>query len=131
DPQRIAQVLGNLVANSLRHTPSGGSVVLRAWVGMKDGKNAVCMSVSDTGSGIAAEDLPHIFDRFYRVDHARTRAGGGAGLGLAIAKRMIDAHGGGMWAESVVGQGTTVGFWLPMEDGTNYELRITNSQLER
>lgn len=115
DPQRIAQVLGNLVANSLRHTPGGGSVVLRAWVGAKDGKAVVWMSVRDTGSGIAAEDLPHIFDRFYRGDHARTRAGGGAGLGLAIAKRMIEAHGGAMWAESAVGQGTVVGFWLPVE----------------
>lgn len=114
DPQRIAQVLGNLVANSLRHTPGGGSVMLRAWTERRDGKQVVGMSVWDTGSGISAEDLPHIFDRFYRADHSRTRSSGGAGLGLAIAKRMIEAHGGSIWAESKRGEGTVVGFWLPL-----------------
>ena len=74
----------------------------------------MCMSVSDTGSGIAPGDLPHIFDRFYRVDHARTRSGGGAGLGLAIAKRMIEAHHGSIWAESRPGEGTTIAFSLPL-----------------
>lgn len=114
DPQRIAQVLGNLVANSLRHTPAGGSVDMKAWLEVRAGKNVLCMSVKDTGSGISAEDLPHIFDRFYRVDHARTRSAGGAGLGLAIAKRMIEAHNGGMWAESKPGEGTLVGVWVPV-----------------
>lgn len=114
DPQRIAQVLGNLVANSLRHTPTGGTVLLNAWVLAQDKQQAVCISVSDTGSGIAPEDLPHIFDRFYRADPARTRAGGGAGLGLAIAKRLIEAHHGQIWAESSPGKGTTVAFSLPV-----------------
>jgi signal transduction histidine kinase len=114
DPQRISQVLGNLVANSLRHTPAGGAVVLNAWTRTQDGRQEVCISVRDTGRGIAPGDLPHIFDRFYRADPARTRAGGGAGLGLAIAKRMIDAHHGTIWAESAPGEGTTVSFCLPI-----------------
>src|SRR5205807_2691520 len=122
--------LGNLVANSLGHTPAGGTVVLNAWVpGQGSGIGGVrpyaptespysptllCMSVSDTGGGIAPGDLPHIFDRFYRADPARTRASGGAGLGLAIAKRMVEAHHGTIWAESRPGEGTTVIFSLPM-----------------
>jgi two-component system OmpR family sensor kinase/two-component system sensor histidine kinase BaeS len=114
DPQRIAQVLGNLVANSLRHTPPGGQVRLNAWPGVEGGRKVVCMSVSDSGAGIPAGDLPHIFDRFYRVDHARTRTGGGAGLGLAIAKRMVEAHGGSIWAESSPGVRTAVSFCLPL-----------------
>ncbi len=117
DPQRISQVLGNLVANSLRYTPAGGAVLLSAWALTQrpgDGRPALYMSVSDTGSGIATGDLPHIFDRFYRADPARTRAGGGTGLGLAIAKRMIEAHHGTIWAESSPGQGTRISFSLPM-----------------
>jgi two-component system OmpR family sensor kinase/two-component system sensor histidine kinase BaeS len=114
DPQRISQVLSNLVANALRHTTAGGAVLLDAWVHMESGRRLLCISVSDTGSGIAPQDLPHIFDRFYRVDHARTRAGGGAGLGLAIAKRLIEAHHGSIWAESSLGSGTKVSFSLPM-----------------
>ncbi|HST05344.1 MAG TPA: ATP-binding protein [Chloroflexia bacterium] len=110
DPQRISQVLGNLIANSLRHTPAGGTVLLNA---SRDA-GAVYVSVSDTGSGIAPEDLPHIFDRFYRADAARTRTGGGAGLGLAIARRLIEAHHGTIRAESAPGQGTVITFSLPL-----------------
>jgi len=109
DPQRIAQVLGNLVGNALRHTPSGGSVVMRA--SCRPG--AVVFEVSDSGSGIAPADLPHIFDRFYRADRSRTRSSGGAGLGLAIARRIVEAHGGQIWAESAPGSGTTFRFSLP------------------
>lgn len=132
DPQRIAQVLGNLVANSLAHTPAGGAIVLNAWVSAQGpgtrgnvssspspppspySLTLLCISVSDTGYGIPQADLPHIFDRFYRADPARTRAGGGAGLGLAIAKRIVEAHHGQIWAQSVLGQGTTVAFCLPI-----------------
>jgi two-component system OmpR family sensor kinase/two-component system sensor histidine kinase BaeS len=116
DPQRIAQVLSNLVANSLGHTPAGGPVLLSAWVGVQDPveRRAVYVSVSDTGSGIAPGDLSHIFDRFYRADPARARAGGGAGLGLAIAKRIIEAHQGTIHAQSALGKGTTVSFSLPI-----------------
>lgn len=113
DPQRISQVLGNLVGNALRHTPSGGRIILGARTGTSEGRPIVCISVSDTGSGIAPADLPHIFDRFYRADPARTRAGGGAGLGLAIARRVVEAHNGAIWAESIPGNGTTITFALP------------------
>jgi signal transduction histidine kinase len=115
DPQRISQVLGNLVANALRHTPSGGSVRLDAVERVGEEGREIVVSVSDTGSGIAPQDLPHIFDRFYRADPSRTRAAGGAGLGLAITKRIIEAHGGMIWAESAPGSGTTVSFSLPVQ----------------
>lgn len=110
DPQRIAQVLANLVGNALCYTPAGGEVSLCAR-GEADG--AVVFEVRDSGAGIGAADLPHIFDRFYRADRSRARGSGGAGLGLAIARRLVEAHGGAIWATSEVGQGTTVGFRLP------------------
>lgn len=109
DPQRIAQVLGNLVSNALRHTPPGGVVTLA----VRAGPSEALFEVRDTGTGIAPEDLPRIFDRFYRADPSRARASGGAGLGLAIARRIVEAHGGRIWAESTPGQGTTVRFTLP------------------
>ncbi|MFV9505183.1 MAG: ATP-binding protein [Oscillochloridaceae bacterium umkhey_bin13] len=113
DPQRIAQVLGNLLANALHHTPPGGSVTLR--VEPQPGEpSLLCFGVHDTGVGIAPVDLPMIFDRFYRADRARTRSSGGAGLGLAITRRIIEAHGGRAWATSTLGQGTTVSFTLPI-----------------
>ncbi|NCC34043.1 MAG: HAMP domain-containing protein [Chloroflexia bacterium] len=117
DPQRISQVLGNLVGNALRHTPADGQITLSAQV--VDG--GVAFAVSDTGHGIAPADLPHIFDRFYRVDRARSRSAGGAGLGLAIARRIIETHGGTITATSTLGDGTTMRFVLPLEpasDGT-------------
>ncbi|MCX7861239.1 MAG: ATP-binding protein, partial [Chloroflexus sp.] len=110
DPQRIAQVLGNLISNALRHTPAGGMVS----VTVAAEPNGVIFRVSDTGPGIAPADLPHIFDRFYRADRARTRSSGGAGLGLAIARRLVEAHGGQIWAESELGRGTIVSFRLPV-----------------
>ncbi|MEO6458558.1 MAG: HAMP domain-containing sensor histidine kinase [Chloroflexia bacterium] len=109
DPQRISQVLSNLVSNALRHTPPGGTITLRAWMEPAGG-GLVNISVQDTGSGIAPEDLPHIFDRFWKADRARSRSGG-AGLGLAIARRIVEAHGGRIWADSTP-YGTTVGFSL-------------------
>ncbi|WP_299756056.1 ATP-binding protein [uncultured Chloroflexus sp.] len=109
DPQRIAQVLGNLISNALRHTPAGGVV----HVTVAADPDGIVFSVTDTGPGINPADLPHIFDRFYRADRARTRSSGGAGLGLAIARRLVEAHGGQIWAESELGRGTTVRFRLP------------------
>ena len=114
DPQRISQVLGNLVTNALRYTSPGGAITLSAWYDLVAGQPQVCMAVSDTGSGIAPEDLPHVFDRFWRADRSRSRSSGGAGLGLAIAKRIIDAHQGYIWAYSDPGRGTTVAFSLPL-----------------
>jgi signal transduction histidine kinase len=102
DPQRLGQVLGNLVANALRHTPPGGQVTLGA---AKASANQVHLWVKDTGEGIWPEDLPHIFDRFYRADKSRARTTGGAGLGLAIARQLVQAHGGQIEVESQPGQG--------------------------
>ncbi len=117
DGQRIAQVLRNLVSNALRHTPTGGVVVLAAVGPEPDdpGKPAlVRFSVRDTGVGISPEELPQIFERFYRADRSRSRSSGGAGLGLAITRRIVEAHGGRAWAESVPGRGTTINFSLPL-----------------
>ena len=103
DPERMAQVLGNLVSNALRYTPAGGQITLAAAAVAGE----VALQVADTGSGIAAEDLPHIFNRFYRADQSRQQQNGESGLGLAIAKSMVEAQGGIITVESSPGRGTT------------------------
>ncbi|MBL8058664.1 MAG: HAMP domain-containing protein [Anaerolineales bacterium] len=110
DAQRIEQVIGNLLSNALRHTPAGGRVVCRA---AAEAAGAVTVAIADTGPGIPAEALPHIFERFYRADRSRSRADGGTGLGLAIVRQLVEAHGGRVWAESPPGQGATIAFSLP------------------
>ncbi len=110
DPDRLSQVLRNLLANSIRHTPSGGSITVRTKAGPA---NSVQIDVLDTGEGIAAEDLPHVFDRFYRADKSRTRERGGTGLGLAIAKAWVEAMGGTIGAESQQDHGSRFWFALP------------------
>ena len=109
DPQKIERVLTNLIGNALRHTPEGGQVTIDAQ--RRDGK--VRVSVSDTGEGIPAEHLPRVFERFYRGEKSRSRASGGAGLGLAIAKGIVEAHGGTIEVSSRVGEGSTFTFTLP------------------
>jgi two-component system, OmpR family, sensor histidine kinase BaeS len=112
DPERMGQVLGNLLDNALRHTPAGGTVTISAARSRKTG--GVALSISDTGEGIPAEHLPHVFERFYRVDTARDRAHGGSGIGLAIAKALVQAHGGQLTATSPgTGQGSTFRILLP------------------
>jgi signal transduction histidine kinase len=114
-PQKIERVLYNLVANAIRHTPAGGRIVLSVCTQEPGAPDlAVTFSVADTGEGISAEDLPHVFDRFYRGEKSRSRATGGAGLGLAIARGIVEAHGGRIWIESERGRGTTVSFSLPL-----------------
>ncbi len=110
DQQRVVQILGNLVRNALRHTPEGGLVALRAV--RQDGW--VTVSVEDTGEGIPPERIPYLFDRFYRGDEARDRASGGAGLGLAIVRELVEAMGGDVSVESTVGQGSRFSFRLPL-----------------
>jgi signal transduction histidine kinase len=109
DPDRLAQVLTNLISNAIRHTPSGGQVA----VNVRETGDSVLLTVADTGSGISAEDLPHVFDRFYRGDRSRSRQGGGAGLGLAIARQLVVAHGGTIRVASEAGAGTTFTIELP------------------
>lgn len=110
DEIRLMQVLGNLVSNALRYTPEGGRIVLAATA---SGERAISLSVRDTGPGIAPADLPFIFDRFYRADKARTAEGGESGLGLAIAKAIVEAHGGALTVQSAPGQGATFIIQLP------------------
>jgi two-component system OmpR family sensor kinase len=110
DPDRVAQVLRNLLLNALRHTPPGGAVTVT--VGRSAG--AVEIAVSDTGEGMAPDDLRHVFERFWRADPARTRAGGGTGLGLSVAQSLVKAQGGRIWAESTPGAGSTFRFTLPI-----------------
>ncbi len=110
DPERVHQVIFNLVDNAVRFTPEGGEVRIEAH--RHDG--SVEVSVADTGMGIPPEALPRLFERFYRVDPARAREGGGTGIGLAIARSVVEAHGGTIRAESQPGHGSTFTFDLPV-----------------
>jgi two-component system OmpR family sensor kinase/two-component system sensor histidine kinase BaeS len=109
DTQRIGRVLANLVRNALQHTPSGGTVEVTA----TRTANQVLVRVQDTGEGIPPEDLPNVFERFFRSEKSRSRATGGAGLGLAIAKGIVEAHSGQITVQSTVGKGTAFVFMLP------------------
>jgi signal transduction histidine kinase len=109
DPGALRQVLTNLFANAVRHTAAGG----RIRAGAELVQDSVRLFVSDTGSGIPAEHLPRIFERFYRVDPGRSRAQGGTGLGLSIVKHLVEAHGGHVEAESGLGRGTTIRVTFP------------------
>ena len=102
DAERLGQVLNNLLDNAIRHTADDGEIVVR----VRHDAGGASLSVSDDGVGISAEHLPHIFDRFYRVDRARSRTSGGTGLGLAIARMIAQAHGGSLTVESSPGQGS-------------------------
>jgi len=111
DAERVAQVLRVLIYNALRHTPMNGTITIAA-ISLP---NAIEMSVRDTGEGIAADELPYVFDRFWRGDKSRARETGGTGLGLAIAKQLIEAQGGSIGVESTIGQGSRFWFRLPNE----------------
>lgn len=127
DGDRIGQVLLNLLHNAVKFTPEGGTITVTAHVlhiAVDDPPSRedrpphpagtwVLISVSDTGIGIPSRELRRIFERFYKVDRARTRHAGGTGLGLAIAKHLVEGHGGRIWATSQEGQGSTFWFTLP------------------
>ena len=111
DADRAIQILTNLIGNALQYTPKNGTVT----VSIEHDKNEARVSVRDTGFGIPAEHLTHIFDRFYRVDKSRSRAHGGSGIGLTIAKHLVEAHGGKIWAESAgENKGSAFIFTLPL-----------------
>jgi signal transduction histidine kinase len=109
DGQKVGRVLNNLLDNALRHTPTGGTVRVQA----SSREDEVQVEVADNGEGISEEDLPHVFERFYRGEKSRSRATGGAGLGLAISAGIVEAHGGKIGVDSAVGEGTRVWFTLP------------------
>ncbi|MFD8471018.1 sensor histidine kinase [Streptomyces globisporus] len=136
DPVRLRQAVGNLVSNAVRHTPEGGRVTLRAYVAGQDasgpyvsgpygseeghgtvltGGGTVVIEVTDTGSGIPADGLPHVFDRFWRAEKSRSRRTGGSGLGLAIVRKLVEAHSGTVEATSTEGEGSTFALRLPRE----------------
>jgi signal transduction histidine kinase len=112
DRQRVNEVLHNLLKNAVAHTHKGGTINVAAMVQ----GDWVEVGVSDTGEGIPAEDLPNIFERFYRVDRSRARATGGSGLGLTIAKRLVEAHGGKITVQSELGKGSRFAFTLPIAE---------------
>jgi two-component system, OmpR family, sensor histidine kinase BaeS len=113
DPERLVQVLGNLVGNALRYTPEGGRITLAA----RQQAGGIRLTVRDTGAGIDPADLPHIFDRFYRGDDSRETNEGESGLGLAIAKSLVEAHGGSISVTSTPGEGSTFAIILPCVPG--------------
>jgi two-component system phosphate regulon sensor histidine kinase PhoR len=117
DASRAQQVVGNLVHNSIKFTPEGGMVTIRAKLGGDE--PVVVISVQDTGTGIPASELPRIFERFYKAD--QSRSSGGIGLGLAIAKHLTQAHGGRIWAKSKGGKGSTFYFTLPIAGESSEE----------
>jgi two-component system phosphate regulon sensor histidine kinase PhoR len=114
DPDMLAQVLINLVDNAIKFTPAGGRITVRAGANEEN----VRIDVEDTGIGIPPENIPRIFERFYRVEKSRSRELGGIGLGLAIVKHIIRAHGGKTGVESIVGKGSKFSFTLPIDDKT-------------
>jgi two-component system sensor histidine kinase BaeS len=109
DPIRLRQMIGNLLSNGIRHTPRGGDVTVHSY----ETANAAVIEVADTGSGIPPEDLPHVFERFWRADKSRARTTGGSGLGLAIVRNLATAHGGTVTATSTVGEGSVFTITLP------------------
>ncbi len=115
DRDQIEQILGNLVENALRYTPPEGRIDLLAERITSGGKPVARISVRDTGKGIAASDLPRIFERFYQADKSRVAGQGGSGLGLAITKELVERHHGTVTAESVIGAGTTISFTIPLD----------------
>jgi signal transduction histidine kinase len=110
DADRTAQVLRNLIDNALKYSPDGSSIEVK----VISERGNVTVSVADHGHGIPAENLPLVFERFYRVDRSRSRSTGGSGLGLAIAKQLVEAQGGNIRAESQPGAGSTFSFTLPV-----------------
>jgi len=121
DAERLSQILRNLLNNAITNTSTGGEI----WIAAKVMEAQVEVCVRDTGMGIAAEHLPYVFERFYRADKSRTRLTGGAGLGLAIVRQLVESHGGEVNITSQVGAGTTVTFTIPTNDSGNHHAIVS------
>jgi len=126
DPLKITQVCENLLDNALKYTPSGSRIEVQAH--LKGGEAEVC--IRDNGPGISAADLPHLFERFYRVDKGRSREKGGTGLGLSIVKHIVQLHGGRVWVESEPGHGAAFYFTLPQRTGAEKERKAEGLKAE-
>jgi two-component system sensor histidine kinase VicK len=113
DPKHVEQILRNLLTNAIKYSPDGGTITIE----VEQNKKELIVQFKDQGIGIPAADLKKIFERFYRVDNDITRDVSGAGLGLAISRELVEAHGGRMWAESEWGTGSTFYFTLPTKEG--------------
>jgi PAS domain S-box-containing protein len=125
DPHQFNQVLCNLIDNALQYTNASGIVTLEAW--LADEHNELVIAVQDDGAGIPADDLPYVFDAFYRGDKARSAETGGAGLGLTLVKRIVHLHGGAVYAQSVQGKGARFEIYLPLsEDAADESLTLAN-----
>ena len=114
DIDRINQVIYNLLNNAIRYIEAGCMITVSTQVVTVQGRPYVQVQIADTGSGIAPEDLQHIFQYFYRSEKSRSRKSGGSGIGLALARQFVRSHGGRIWADSEVGRGTTFTFILPI-----------------
>ncbi|MDO9534363.1 MAG: ATP-binding protein, partial [Bacillota bacterium] len=110
DPDWLLQLFIDILDNAIKYTPQGGSIDIK----IQQSSREVMVSIKDTGIGIPAKNIPYIFERFYRVDKARSRRLGGTGLGLAIVKHVVDAHNGRVKVKSTVGVGTTFSIYLPI-----------------
>ena len=129
DVDFMREILDNLIENAIKYTPSGGSV----YINVRGDGDRILINVTDTGIGISAEDLGHIFQKFYRADNSDTRTIGGTGLGLYIVKQRAEAMGGRVWAESAFGEGSTFYVSLPRITGEEYEKRmitVRNQQMQ-
>jgi two-component system, OmpR family, phosphate regulon sensor histidine kinase PhoR len=125
DRRRLAEVLQNLLDNAIQYTLPGGQIIVSA----ESAEKEIILTVSDTGIGIPKADQPRIFERFYRVDVARSREAGGTGLGLAIAKHLVEVHGGRLWVDSEIGQGSQFHFSVPLFDADHAAPRSVSSGL--
>jgi signal transduction histidine kinase len=121
DAERLGQIMRNLLNNAITNTAAGGEI----WIAAKAMEAQVEVSVRDTGKGIAAEHLPYVFERFYRADKSRTRLTGGAGLGLAIVRQLVESHGGEVKITSQVGAGTMVTFTIPKNNSGNHHAIVS------
>jgi PAS domain S-box-containing protein len=127
DVNFMREIIDNLIGNAVKYTPAGGSI----YVNVRGDGNNVLINVTDTGIGISNEDLPHIFQKFYRSDNSDTRTIGGTGLGLYIVKKRVEAMGGRIWAESAFGEGSTFYVSLPRISSEEYEkLMISNNSIQ-